>query len=179
MATVVAVCLNEQRKFGKLSRPEIRLAAGHGVEGDVHAGATVQHLSRKKAYPDIPNLRQVHLIHEELFAELAGKGFDIAPGQMGENITTRGIDLLGLPRGALLHIGADAVLEVTGLRNPCRQLDGLRKGLMAATLEKQGDGAMLRKTGIMSVVLEGGAVHAGDDIRVELPNRPFEPLPIL
>ena len=179
MATVTAVCLNEKRKFGKTPCLAIQLLAGHGVEGDVHGGPTVQHLSRKKVYPDLPNLRQVHLLHEELFAELAAAGFSVLPGQMGENITTSGIDLLALPKGATLRVGPDAILEVTGLRNPCRQIDGLQKGLMAATLDKQTDGTLVRKTGIMGIVLKGGSVRPGDEIRVELPEGPFEPLPVL
>jgi MOSC domain-containing protein YiiM len=179
MATVIAVCLNGQRTFGKTCRDAIRLLPGLGVEGDIHAGETVRHVSRMKIDPHQPNLRQVHLIHQELFTELAAAGFTVSAGRMGENITTRGIDLLALPRGALLRIGPDAVLQVTGLRNPCWQLDDLQKGLMAATVEKRPDGTILRKTGVMSIVLAGGTVHPGDAISVDMPTGPLEPLSVV
>lgn len=154
----------------------ITLVAGLGVEGDAHAGATVKHRSRVARDPSQPNLRQVHLIHEELHDELRVAGFGVAPGVMGENVTTRGVDLLGLPRGTLLHLGAGAVVEVTGLRNPCAQLDGLEAGLMAASLERDADGELVRKAGVMGIVLAGGEVRAGDAIRVELPAEPHERL---
>lgn len=154
----------------------IRLVEDFGVEGDAHAGATVKHRSRVRRDPSQPNLRQVHLIHAELHDELRTKGFDPGPGQMGENITTRGIDLLALPKGALLHIGAEAVVEVTGLRNPCTQLDGLRSGLMNAVLDRDREGNLVRKAGIMAVVRKGGAVRPGDAIVVHLPTPPFEKL---
>lgn len=145
---------------------------GIGVEGDAHAGVTVKHRSRVRQDPSQPNLRQVHLIHAELFDELRTKGFAITPGLMGENITTREIDLLALPRGTRLCIGA-AVLEVTGLRNPCTQLDGLQPGLMNAVLGRDSNGVLVRKAGIMTVVLEGGEVRSGDAIRVQLPATPY------
>ncbi|MEZ4502504.1 MAG: MOSC domain-containing protein [Dehalococcoidia bacterium] len=154
----------------------ITLVAGLGVEGDAHAGATVKHRSRVARDPSQPNLRQVHLIHEELHDELRVAGFGVAPGVMGENVTTRGVDLLGLPRGTLLHLGAGAVVEVTGLRNPCAQLDGLEAGLMAASLERDADGELVRKAGVMGIVLAGGEVRMGDAIRVELPAEPHERL---
>ena len=146
------------------------------MEGDAHAGTTVQHLSRIRRDPTQPNLRQVHLIHSELHDELAGKGFEVAPGQMGENVTTRGIDLLGLPAGTRLRLGDAAVVEVTGLRNPCKQLDGIKPGLMEATLEREEDGELVRKAGVMGVVVAGGEVRPGDDIAVELPPEPHHPL---
>lgn len=179
MAVVVSVNSSERHGFSKKQQHSIRLIEGHGVEGDAHAGATVQHLSRKKKDPILPNLRQVHLLHAELFEELADKGFVVGAGDMGENITTSDIDLLSLPLGTLLHLGEEAVVKVTGLRNPCRQIDGFQKGLMAETLEKQADGSLLRKTGVMSIVIKGGAVRAGDTIDVEMPAEPFEALPIL
>jgi MOSC domain-containing protein YiiM len=148
---------------------QIRLVAGLGVEGDAHAGATVQHRSRLRQTPHAPNLRQVHLIHSELFDELRTRGFAINPGDMGENITTRGLDLLGLPTGARLRVGSEAVVEVTGLRNPCFQLDGLAPGLMQAVLDRDPAGNLIRKAGIMGIVLTGGTVVAGDPITVELP----------
>ena len=162
-----------------LSKPNtegIRLLAGLGVEGDAHAGETVKHRSRVRRDPPEPNLRQVHLIHAELLDELFARGFEVSPGLMGENVTTRGLDLLGLPTGARLRLGRDAVVEVTGLRNPCRQLDGLQNGLMAATLERDEGNRLVRKAGVMGVVLAGGDVRAGDPIAVELPPGPQRPL---
>ena len=135
-----------------------------GVKGDAHAGRLVQHLSRIAKDPDAPNLRQVHLIHAELLDHLADSGFGVQPGDMGENITTRGIDLLGLSRGTRLRLGAEAVIEITGLRNPCRQLNGLQPGLMAAVLDRASDGKLIRKAGVMAVVIEGGMVSRGDAI---------------
>jgi MOSC domain-containing protein YiiM len=179
-ATVIAVACDGKHRFSKVTRAHIRLIAGIGVEGDAHAGTTVQHLSRRKKYPDLPNVRQVHLLHAELFAELAAKGFKVTPGQMGENVTTAGIDLLGLPRGAMLRIGGRAVIELTGLRNPCFQIDdNIGKGAMAATLDRASDGSLVRKSGVMAVVIEGGDVAAGDPIEViALPEErwPLEPV---
>lgn len=174
---VVAVASDQDHKFSKPARTSIRLIAGLGVEGDAHFGETVQHLSRLKRDPDSPNLRQVHLIHAELHDELLAKGFPVEPGQMGENVTTRGIDLLGLPENARLHLGADAIVEVKGLRNPCLKLDSLHKGLMAATLDKDGDGTLIRKAGVMGIVIAGGEVRPGDAIRIALPPAPHRPLP--
>lgn len=155
----------------KPNQDEILLLAGLGVDGDAHAGATVKHRSRVRKDPSAPNLRQVHLIHAELHDELRSLGFAVEPGQMGENITTRGIDLLGLPAGTRLRIGG-AVVEITGLRNPCAQLDGIQQGLMAATLDRDGDGNVVRKAGVMGVVLEGGVVRPGDAVEAELPAGP-------
>jgi MOSC domain-containing protein YiiM len=175
-AKVVAVSRGATHTFTKGNRQTITLLEGLGVEGDAHAGTTVKHRSRVKIDPTVPNLRQVHLIHAELHEELRGSGFDVLPGQMGENVTTRGVDLLGLPTGTRLHLGAEAVVEVTGLRNPCKQLDGLQQGLMAATLDRDADGNLIRKAGIMGVVLKGGVVEQGDAIVVELPAEPHTPL---
>ena len=161
------------RKDGQLS---IRLLQGLGVEGDAHAGTTVKHRHRVKLDPTQPNLRQVHLIHAELHDELRAQGFDVAAGAMGENVTTRGLDLLALPTGTKLRLGAEAVVEVTGLRNPCSQLDGVCDGLMAATLDKDADGNLIRKAGIMGIVLAGGDVFARDAIVVELPAAPHRAL---
>ena len=160
----------------KDSRPAIRLLEGLGVEGDAHAGRLIKHRFRVKQDPTQPNLRQVHLIQAELHDELRGQGFAVEPGAMGENITTRGLDLLALPTGTLLHIGPEALVEVTGLRNPCRQLDGLSDGLLSACIDKDEDGNLIRKAGIMGVVLKGGTVAAGDGIEVELPATPHRPL---
>ena len=174
--TVVAVCRSATHSFSKPAALHIRLIAGLGVDGDAHHGATVQHRSRIAKFGGTPNLRQVHLIHAELFEELRASGFAILPGQMGENITTRGIDLLGLPTGARLQIGANAVIEITGLRNPCRQLNDFRPGLMAATLDRDTDGNLIRKAGIMAVVVAGGEVTVGDPIEVRLPAPPLRAL---
>lgn len=175
-ALVAAVSRNAAHAFSKPILPMIRLLAGLGVEGDAHCGETVKHRSRVAADPTQPNLRQVHLIHEELFGELAQAGFSIAPGDLGENIATRGLDLLGLPAGAELRLGASARIVVTGLRNPCWQLDAFRPGLMAAVLGRAPDGALIRKAGIMAVVVAGGAVRPGDAIGVVLPAPPHRAL---
>lgn len=161
---------------GKPNRDRIRLVAGLGVEGDAHAGVTVQHLSRLARDPEAPNLRQVHLIHAELHDELRAEGFEVASGQMGENITTRGLDLLGLPEGTRLHLGTTAVVEVTGLRNPCRQLDEIQPGLMAASLQPERNGRRLGRAGVMGIVIAGGDVRPGDAIQVERPARAHAPL---
>ncbi|MFF3929319.1 MOSC domain-containing protein [Streptomyces hirsutus] len=174
--TVTAVSSNGVYSFTKPNRDSIVLLAGLGVEGDVHAGVTVKHRSRVARDPTQPNLRQVHLIHEELFAEVGGEGFEVAPGDLGENITTRGIDLLGLPVGTLLRIGDDAVLEVTGLRNPCLQIDNFQDGLLKQVVGRDEAGNLVRKAGIMSIVKEGGAVRPGDAIRAEPPGGPHRPL---
>ncbi|SDD75544.1 MOSC domain-containing protein [Streptomyces prasinopilosus] len=174
--TVAAVSSNGEYAFTKPNRDAITLLAGLGVEGDVHAGVTVRHRSRMAQDPTRPNLRQVHLIHEELFAEVGAEGFEVTPGDLGENVTTRGIDLLGLPVGTLLRLGDDAVLEVTGLRNPCRQIDTFRKGLLKRVAGRDADGNPVRKAGIMSIVKEGGTVRPGDTITVELPEGPHRPL---
>ena len=162
--------------MSKPNQEQIHLLAGLGVAGDAHQGETVRHRSRVKRDPSQPNLRQVHLIHAELHDELRNAGFVLAPGQMGENVTTRGIDLLDLPVGTRLHLGETATVEVTGLRNPCAQLDGIAPGLMAATLDRDEHGALVRKAGIMGIVLNDGAVKPGDPIRVELPPVPHRSL---
>jgi MOSC domain-containing protein YiiM len=173
---VTAVSRSPTHTMSKPNAGSIRLIAGLGVDGDAHQGATVKHRSRVAKAPEAPNLRQVHLIHAELFDELRAAGFAVSPGQMGENVTTRGVDLLGLPTGSRLHLGDEAVIEVTGLRNPCRQLESLERGLMAATLDRDPGGNLVRKAGIMAVVLAGGEVREGDPIRIELPPPPHQPL---
>jgi MOSC domain-containing protein YiiM len=172
---VGAVCADESHNFSKPLRSSIRLLKGLGVESDAHMGETVKHRSRVRQNPDAPNLRQVHLMHTELFDEVRAKGFDVKPGDLGENVTTEGIDLLGLSAGTRLHLGSEAVIEVTGLRNPCHQIDDFQKGLLHATLDKSGP-HLVRKTGVMSVVLVGGDVRPGDSIRVEAPQGPHRPL---
>jgi MOSC domain-containing protein YiiM len=157
----------------------IRLVAGVGIDGDAHAGATVKHRSRVARDPTRPNLRQVHLLHAELHEELAARGFVLAPGEMGENVTTRGVRLLELPTGTRLRLGCVAVVELTGLRNPCTQLDGIQPGLMAATLERDSDGALVRKAGVMTIVVVSGDVRPGDAIAIELPPPPHRALAVV
>jgi MOSC domain-containing protein YiiM len=166
---VTSVSRSGQHTFTKPVVLTIRLVAGLGVEGDAHLGEKVKHRSRVRKNPNDPNLRQVHLIHEELFAELRAGGFDFGPGAIGENVTTRGIDLLGLPTGTRLRLGPEAVVEITGLRNPCRQLDAFQPGLMAAMLGRDAEGDLVRKSGVMAIVISGGDVTAGDAIAIELP----------
>ncbi|MGP9016992.1 MOSC domain-containing protein [Streptomyces sp. BR1] len=174
--TVTAVSSNGEYSFTKPNRDSITLLSGLGVAGDVHAGVTVKHRSRVAQDPTRPNLRQVHLIHEELFGEVAEKGFEVLPGQLGENITTGGLDLLSLPAGTLLHIGAEAVVEITGLRNPCLQIDTFQNGLLKQVVGRDETGAVVRKAGIMSVVLAGGVIRPGDPIQVQLPTEPHRAL---
>lgn len=169
---VVSVSKNEIHSFSKITCAKINLIKDLGVEGDAHMGTKVKHRSRVAQNPDQPNLRQVHLMHQELFKELAQKGFEILNGELGENITTEGIDLLGLPRDTLLRVGETSVIKITGLRNPCSQIDLKQKGLMKAVLDKDQDGNLIRKAGIMGVVVEGGVVNIGDSIFVELPAKP-------
>ncbi len=173
---VVAVARRQGHHFSKTPQMWIRLVAGLGIDGDAHAGTTVKHRSRVARDPTQPNLRQVHLVHAELFEELAGKGFHLSAGDIGENVLTRGVDLLGQPRGTRLHLGGAAIVEITGLRNPCAQLDRFRPGLMAATLDRDAAGHLLRKAGVMAVVIAGGDVRPDDPIRVELPAPPHRPL---
>ncbi len=175
-ALVIAVSRSASHTLSKPNQDAIRLVPGLGVEGDAHLGKTVQHRSRVAHDPRQPNLRQVHLIHVELHDELRAAGFHVSAGQMGENITTRGIDLLNLPPGTRLHLGATAVVEITGLRDPCTQLDRIRPGLMAATLARDGRGALVRKAGVMGIVVTGGEVRPGDSISVEVPPEPHRPL---
>jgi MOSC domain-containing protein YiiM len=174
--TVIAVSRSSGHEFTKPNEASIRLLEGLGVEGDAHLGVTVQHRSRVAKDPTVPNLRQVHLIHAELMDELEAAGFRLWPGAMGENVTTRDIDLLGLPTGTKLRLGTKAVIEVTGLRNPCRQLNDFRPGLMNATLDRDTDGNLVRKAGVMAVVLTGGEVKPGDAIVIELPAEPHHKL---
>jgi MOSC domain-containing protein YiiM len=173
---VTAVSRGTSHGVGKSNHDGVRLVEGLGVEGDVHSGATVKHRSRVRKDPTQPNLRQVHLIHAELHDELRAAGFAVEPGQMGENVTTRGVDLLGLPAGTRLRLGGEAVVEVTGLRNPCNQLNGIQPGLMEATLNRDGAGNLIRKAGIMGVVVTGGEIRPGDPIAVELPAEPHRAL---
>jgi MOSC domain-containing protein YiiM len=176
MGSVVAVSLRSGHHFSKTPSLCIRLLVGLGVAGDGHLGETVQHRSRVRKDPTQPNLRQVHLIHSELFDELRGKGFVVEASDLGENITTSGVDLLALPTGAQLHLGTSAIVEITGLRNPCIQLDHFQHGLMAATLDRDSHGNLVRKAGIMGIVIAEGDVRPGDTVRVEMPEAPHRPL---
>ncbi len=175
-ATVTAVSRNAEHSFSKSNAPAIRLLAGLGVEGDTHLGVTVQHRSRVAADPTQPNLRQVHLMHAEFHDELREAGYEVTAGALGENVTTRGLDLLGLPRGTRLRLGAEAEVEITGLRNPCPQINDFRPGLLRHCVGRDADGNVVRKAGIMGVVLRGGEVRPGDPITVKLPDEPHLPL---
>jgi MOSC domain-containing protein YiiM len=173
---VTAVSRSAVHEFTKDNVDRIELIAGLGVRGDAHLGETVQHRVRVREDPTKPNLRQVHLIHSELFDEMSDAGFSLFPGAIGENVTTRGLDLLGLPTGTHLHLGKNAVVQVTGLRNPCRQIDAFRPGLLAALSGRDENGKMIVKSGIMGIVLKGGEVRPGDAIVAELPKGPHQPL---
>lgn len=176
MAEIVAVARDEGHRFSKPLLPAIRLLAGLGVEGDAHCGETVKHRSRVAVDPTQPNLRQVHLIQAELFEELAARGFSLRPGDMGENVTTRGLDLLALPTGAQMRLGPNALVEITGLRNPCVQIEAFQPGLLKAVLGRDANGGLIRKAGIMAIVLEGGEVRPGDSIEISLPALPHRAL---
>lgn len=173
---VIAVSRSATHTFTKQNQGSIQLLTGLGVEGDAHMGFTVKHRSRVAVDPTQPNLRQVHLIQAELHDELRAAGFVVSAGQMGENITTRGVDMLSLPTGTRLHLGDTAVVELTGLRNPCAQLDRFQSGLMAAVLGRDEQGKLIRKAGVMGIVLVGGEVRPGNPIRIELPPEPYQPL---
>ena len=175
-ASVIALSKSSSHTFNKYNTASIRLLKGLGVEGDAHMGEKVKHRSRVAKDPSQPNLRQVHLIHSELFEEVAEKGFKVSPGQMGENISTRGIDLLALPTDTILKIGVEAEIQITGLRNPCYQIDSIQEGLMKAVLDKDEDGNLIRKAGIMGIVLQGGEIKVGDKIEVALPAKPHKKL---
>jgi MOSC domain-containing protein YiiM len=175
-ATVVSVSSSATHGFSKQIAASISMLAGLGVDGDAHCGVTVKHRSRVAQDPTQPNLRQVHLIHEELFEELHTLGFEVRPGQVGENITTRNIDLLALPTGAELHFGHSAVVRITGLRNPCEQLNQFKAGLTAAVLGRTPEGKLVRKAGVMGIVVASGTVRPGDQIAVKLPAVPHRAL---
>ena len=175
-ARVVAVCLSGKHAFSKPTAVRMELVAGLGVKDDAHAGERVQHRSRAAVDPSQPNLRQVHLIHAELLDDLAAKGFAVNPGDLGENLTTRGLDLLALPTDSRLAIGSHAVLRVTGLRNPCAQIERFMPGLLAQVIDRRPDGEIVRKCGIMAVVEACGVISPGDRITVTLPPPPYHAL---
>lgn len=175
----MSVSRDDQHRFSKPTTKSVRMIAGFGIEGDAHAGATTRHRYLLKKDPERPNLTQVHLIASELFDELADSGFSVSAGDLGENITTRGLDLLALPLGTRLLLGGDAIVEVTGLRSPCRLINTYQAGLMKAVLGKDAGGRVIRKAGIMSVVVESGVVRPGDRILVELPIGEHVPLGVV
>ncbi len=172
---VIAVASDSEHNIAKPVQESIRLVAGWGVQGDAHAGKTVQHRYDKRRNPNAPNLRQIHLMHAELFDQVAALGLTVEPGQMGENITTRHIDIVNLPRGTQLQIG-DAIIEITGLRNPCKYLNQIAPGLMTACIEKYDDDTNFPQSGVMGVILADGEVKAGDEIHIMTPNEPYERL---
>jgi len=174
---VKALSRSKNHTLIKKNETQIKLEKGLGVERDAHFGKTVKHRSRVKKDPNQPNLRQVHLMHSELFEELSQKGFDVSAGEMGENITTTGIDILHLPVNTILHIGENAQIQLTGFRNPCAQLDGIQKGLMKALLTVDNDGNLFRKSGVFGIVLKGGIITVKNKILVELPEKPHIKLP--
>jgi MOSC domain-containing protein YiiM len=176
MGSVAAVSLRAGHHFSKTLSPSVRLLTGLGIAGDAHMGETVKHRSRVRKDPTQPNLRQVHLMHAELFDELRLKGFIVQPADLGENVTKSGIDLLALPTGTRLQLGTSAVVEIAGLRNPCIQIDHFQRGLMAATLDSDALGNLVRKAGVMSIVIGEGDVRPRDAIRVEMPAAPHRPL---
>jgi MOSC domain-containing protein YiiM len=176
---VIAVAQADTHRFSKRVVPQIRVVAGLGVAGDAHAGRRVRHRSRVRADPSRANLRQVHLIQAELFDALARRGYEVRPGDLGENVATRGLDLLGLPEGTLLRLGAEAVLRVTGLRNPCAQIEAFRAGLLREVLGRNAEGALVRRCGIMTVAVAGGIVAEGDPVAAELPSPPHRPLDVV
>ncbi|MFC3688244.1 MOSC domain-containing protein [Aquipuribacter hungaricus] len=176
---VVAVHRSARHEFSKAAAEEVELVAGLGVAGDCHAGARVQHRSRVRRDPDQPNLRQVHLIAGELLDELAAAGHDVPPGRLGENVTTRGVDLLGLATGTTLRLGGSALVTVTGLRNPCSQIEWSSPGLLALLVGRDADGTVVRRAGVMGVVVLGGTVRAGDPVEVAPPPGPPVPLALV
>lgn len=178
-AQIIAVARSAGHTFSKTPQTSVRLIAGLGVEGDAHQGATVQHRSRVARDPGQPNLRQVHLIHAELYEELRAAGFPVGPGDLGENVTTRGVDLLRLPVGTRLRLGTEVVVELTGLRNPCVQLEHFRPGLLAAVLSRGADGQIVRKAGVMAVVCTGGELRVGVSVEVQLPDPPHRALQVV
>ena len=177
--TVIGVFRKEDYSFSKDAQEELTVVKGKGVEGDAHFGELVKHRSRVARNPNQPNLRQVHLLPIELFEELENTGYSVNPGELGENITTRGIDLIELPLGTLLQIGKDVSLQVTGLRDPCYQIDDFKKGLLSKVVYSDDEGNLILKAGIMTVVLEGGRIKLNDEIVVELPLKPFKKLEIV
>ena len=176
---VFAICSSPKHGFSKQPQRSIRLLAGRGVEGDAHCGETVQHLYLKRRNPLAPNRMQVHLLQSELFDELAFVGYALTAGQLGENITTRGIGLLNLPQGTRLHLGGEAVVELTGLRTPCKLIEDFKPGLLKQVISRDAANKVLAKAGVMAIVLHGGDVHERSPIRVEYPAARHVPLQMI
>ena len=179
---VAGVFVSGGHTFSKSERYSVTLLQGLGIEGDAHCGSTVQHLSDRKKNSTRSNLRQLHLIQSELIEELNATGFDVRPGDLGENITTGQIDLPALPQGTLLRIGDTAVVEITGLRTPCFKIERFRKGLRSAVTEHRHGGPATLKGALMAIVVAGGVVNRDDRIGVIIPpavriarSSPFSP----
>ncbi len=177
--SVIAVCSRDAHLFSKENREEIELIKNFGINGDAHAGMYVKHRSRVKKNPKQLNLRQVHLIPIELLNEMKQHRYDLHPGDLGENITTSGIDLINLPLNSQINIGEEVVLEVKGLRDPCKQIEAFKEGLLKKMITKDADGNLIRKTGIMTIVLGGGIVKPNDKIEVVLPKKPYHKLEVV
>lgn len=174
---MVAVSVDGKHRFSKTSRPSIALTSGHGIEGDAHYGPFVRHRYLARRDPSAPNLRQVHLIPSELFDALRTSGYEVHPGDLGENIATVGLALESLPLGTILLLGASATLQLTGLRTPCVLIDRFKSGLRKRL---EGDAARPRfRAGVMATVTKGGDVSPGDRIRTVLPAPPHQALPPL
>jgi len=165
-----------QHSFSKHTTHQVEVIKGIGIKGDAHAGVKVKHRSRVAKDPNQPNLRQIHLIHLELLKELVAKGYTVNPGDLGENITTEGISILNLPKDTILKIGENVAIQITGLRNPCHQIDKFQKGLLKEVVGKNDAGDIIRMAGIMAIVLEGGMIKVNDEILVELPALPHQKL---
>jgi MOSC domain-containing protein YiiM len=175
--SVVAVSIDGKHRFSKTPRLSVSLTKGHGIEGDAHYGPLVQHRCLARRAPTAANLRQVHLIPSELFDALRTRGFEVRPGNLGENITTLGLDLECLPLGTMLRLGASAIVRLTGLRTPCILIDRFEAGL-----KDELRGGLLGprfRAGVMAIVSDGGEVSPGDLIRAVLPAPPHVVLPRL
>ena len=148
------------------------------MEGDAHAGPFVRHRHLARRHPKMPNLRQVHLIPSELFQALRADGYELRPGDLGENILTAGLDLEALPLGTILKLGAEAAIELTGLRTPCVLIDRFKPGLKRRMLVEE-YGRPRFRCGVMAVVRSSGRISTGDAIAVRLPSEPLKSLPAL
>ena len=176
IGAVAAVHRSDEHTFSKATCESIELVAGLGVNGDAHQGAKVKHRSRVAANPDQPNLRQIHLVMSELLDEVNSAGHNVVAGQLGESITTTGIDLISLPVGSMLRIGDTALVALTGLRNPCPQIKSVGDGLMKMMFiddQDNPEGPKIGRTGVMGVVIAGGIVAADDGIKIRFPAGPL------
>jgi hypothetical protein len=175
---VLAVCSDASHRFGKTARLRVRFIEGHGIDDDAHAGAVIRHRYLARREPQLPNDRQVHLLQSELFDDLRTLGYDVGPGELGENVTTRGLKLLELPLGSLLRLGSTAVVELTGLRTPCGYIDKYQKGLKRQMIVRTSDGPTFR-CGAMGIVRASGEVSPADPIAFEGAPEPWRPLPAI